>query len=63
MAFVTDQAKVHRVLRVPEYFANYRERGDELSSFLGASIVAKVRILSRSMLILPYLYFASAYIQ
>ena len=32
-----------KVLKVPEYFAEYREKGDGLASFLGASIVAKVR--------------------
>ncbi|KAI5121491.1 hypothetical protein M0805_006529 [Coniferiporia weirii] len=31
-----------RVLHVPEYFAEYRERGDGFAAFLGASIVAKV---------------------
>jgi hypothetical protein len=28
---------------VPEYFAEYREKGDGLAAFLGTSIVAKVR--------------------
>lgn len=27
---------------MPEYFANYRDIGDELAAFLGASIIAKV---------------------
>ena len=31
-----------KVLRVPEYFAEYREKGDGLASFLGTSIVSKV---------------------
>ncbi|EGN96560.1 hypothetical protein SERLA73DRAFT_111155 [Serpula lacrymans var. lacrymans S7.3] len=36
------QARVIRVLNVPEYFAEYREKGDGLAAFLGTSIVAKV---------------------
>lgn len=32
-----------KVLKVPEYFAEYREKGDGLASFLGTSIIAKVR--------------------
>lgn len=36
------QPKQIRVLHVPEYFAEYREKGDGLAGFLGASIVAKV---------------------
>ncbi len=36
------QPKSIRVLKVPEYFAEYREKGDGLASFLGCSIVAKV---------------------
>ncbi|EJD07496.1 actin-related protein [Fomitiporia mediterranea MF3/22] len=36
------QPKQIRVLHVPEYFANYREKGDGLAAFLGASIVAKI---------------------
>ncbi|KAH8116398.1 actin-related protein [Phellopilus nigrolimitatus] len=36
------QPKQVRILHVPEYFAEYRERGDGLAAFLGASIVAKV---------------------
>lgn len=36
------QPKAVRVLHVPEYFAEYRERGDGLAGFLGASVVAKV---------------------
>ena len=31
-----------RTVRVPDYFAEFRERGDGLAAFLGASIVAKV---------------------
>lgn len=37
------QPKNVRVLHVPEYFAEYRERGDGFAAFLGASVVAKVR--------------------
>lgn len=37
------QPKSIRVLKVPDYFAEYRDKGDGLASFLGASIVAKVR--------------------
>jgi len=36
------QPKTVRVLHVPEYFAEYREKGDGLAAFLGASVVAKV---------------------
>jgi actin-related protein 9 len=36
------QPKVVRSVRVPEYFAEYREKGDGLAAFLGGSIVAKV---------------------
>jgi len=36
------QPKQVRVLHVPEYFAEYRERGDGYAAFLGASIVAKL---------------------
>ncbi|KAG8895808.1 hypothetical protein FRB99_000346 [Tulasnella sp. 403] len=41
MGITTDQPKSFRVVKVPEYFAHYREIGDELAGFLGASIVAK----------------------
>lgn len=37
------QPKIIRTLKIPEYFAEYREKGDGLASFLGSSIVAKVR--------------------
>ena len=37
------QPKYIRVLKVPDYFAEYRDKGDGLASFLGCSIVAKVR--------------------
>lgn len=40
------QTKAIRVLTVPEYFAEYREKGENLAAFLGASIVAKVCFLS-----------------
>ncbi|KAF9813445.1 hypothetical protein IEO21_05604 [Rhodonia placenta] len=36
------QPRVIRTLKIPEYFAEYREKGDGLASFLGASIVAKI---------------------
>jgi actin-related protein 9 len=36
------QPKQIRTVKVPEYFAEYRERGDGLAAFLGSSIVAKV---------------------
>lgn len=38
------QTKAIRVLKVPEYFGEYRETGDGYAAFLGASIVAKVRM-------------------
>ena len=41
------QPKFIRVLKVPEYFAEYRDKGDGLASFLGCSIVAKVRCPTR----------------
>ncbi|KAI0060952.1 actin-like ATPase domain-containing protein [Artomyces pyxidatus] len=31
-----------RTLKVPEYFAEYREKGDGLAAFLGSTIVAKI---------------------
>jgi actin-related protein 9 len=37
------QPRIIRTLRVPEYFANFRETGDALACYLGCSIVAKVR--------------------
>jgi hypothetical protein len=36
------QPKQIRTVKVPEYFADYREKGDGLAAFLGSSIVAKV---------------------
>jgi hypothetical protein len=39
------QTKQIKTLKVPEYFAEYRESGEGYASFLGASIVAKVRPL------------------
>ncbi|KAI0031289.1 actin-like ATPase domain-containing protein [Vararia minispora EC-137] len=36
------QPRAVRLVRVPDYFAEFRERGDGLAAFLGASIVAKV---------------------
>lgn len=35
-----------KTLRVPDYFAEYRDKGDGLAGFLGTSIVAKVRAFS-----------------
>lgn len=37
------QPRSIRVLNVPEYFAEYREKGEGLAAFLGTSIVGKVR--------------------
>ncbi|KAH9975912.1 actin-like ATPase domain-containing protein [Lactifluus volemus] len=36
------QPKHIRIVKVPEYFAEYREKGDGMAAFLGSSIVAKV---------------------
>jgi len=36
------QPKQIRFIKVPEYYAEYREKGDGLAAFLGSSIVAKV---------------------
>ena len=36
------QARTIRTLRVPDYFAEYRDKGDGLAGFLGTSIIAKV---------------------
>ncbi|GJE91132.1 actin [Phanerochaete sordida] len=36
------QPKSIRTLRIPDYFAEYRDKGDGLASFLGSSIVAKI---------------------
>jgi actin-related protein 9 len=36
------QPRQIRTVGVPEYFAEYREKGDGLAAFLGSSIVAKV---------------------
>lgn len=46
------QPKVIRLVKVPEYFANFRELGDGLAAFLGSTIVAKVG--SPSIVILRY---------
>ncbi|KAG8924267.1 hypothetical protein FRC02_010544 [Tulasnella sp. 418] len=40
--YTTDQPRSFRIIKVPEYFANYRDSGDELAAFLGCSIVAKL---------------------
>jgi actin-related protein 9 len=37
------QPRYVRTVKVPDYFAEFRERGDGLAAFLGSSIVAKVR--------------------
>ncbi|KAL6304501.1 actin-like ATPase domain-containing protein [Sparassis latifolia] len=39
------QPRIIRVLKVPDYFAEYREKGDGLASFLGTSIVAKITFI------------------
>lgn len=36
------QATNIRLLKIPEYFAEYRDLGSQIASFLGASIIAKV---------------------
>ncbi|KAI6112731.1 actin family [Pisolithus sp. B1] len=36
------QPRLIRVASVPEYFAEFREKGDRLAAFLGTSIVAKI---------------------
>jgi actin-related protein 9 len=38
------QTRSIRVLTVPEYFAEYRDKGENLAAFLGSSIIAKVCI-------------------
>lgn len=42
------QPKTIRVLKIPEYFAEYRDKGDGLASFLGSSIVAKLAFTDSS---------------
>ncbi|CAE6460282.1 unnamed protein product [Rhizoctonia solani] len=42
------QPKLVRSVRVPEYFAEYREKGDGLAAFLGGSIVAKLTFCDSS---------------
>ena len=37
------QPRAIKTLRVPDYFAEYRDKGDGLAAFLGTSIIAKVR--------------------
>jgi len=44
------QPKQIRIVRVPEYFAEYREKGDGLAAFLGSSIVAKVHTFQRTLI-------------
>jgi len=36
------QPRYIRVITVPDYFAEYRDKGDSLAAFLGSSIVAKI---------------------
>ncbi|TFY79067.1 hypothetical protein EWM64_g4944 [Hericium alpestre] len=36
------QPRQIRIIKVPEYFAEFREKGDGLAAFLGSSIVAKI---------------------
>ncbi|EMD38882.1 hypothetical protein CERSUDRAFT_151620 [Gelatoporia subvermispora B] len=36
------QTRNIRTLKIPDYFAEYREKGDGMASFLGTSIVAKI---------------------
>jgi actin-related protein 9 len=36
------EPKQIRIVKVPEYFAEYREKGDGLAAFLGSSIVVQV---------------------
>ena len=36
------QPRAIKTLRVPDYFAEYRDKGDGLAGFLGTSIIAKV---------------------
>lgn len=44
LELMTDvQPKFIRTLKVPDYFANFRESGDSLACYLGCSIVAKVK--------------------
>lgn len=47
------QPKHVRLLHVPEYFAEYRDKGDGNAAFLGASIVAKVCSHARHMSDIP----------
>ncbi|KAI0084488.1 actin-like ATPase domain-containing protein [Irpex rosettiformis] len=42
------QPKGIRVLKISEYFAEYREKGDGLAAFLGASIIAKITFVNDS---------------
>ena len=37
------QPKSIRILKIPDYFSEYRDKGEGLAAFLGGSIVAKVR--------------------
>lgn len=39
------QARVVKVLGIPEYYPEYRGTGDGLAAFLGSSITAKVSVL------------------
>ncbi|KAH8093315.1 actin-like ATPase domain-containing protein [Cristinia sonorae] len=42
------QPKSIKVLKIPDHFAEYREKGDGLASFLGSSIVAKISFTDSS---------------
>jgi actin-related protein 9 len=44
------QPKTINVLRVPEYFAEYRETGNGYAAFLGSQVVAKVGCLPLSVI-------------
>ena len=37
------QPKSIRTLKIPEFYSEYREKGEGYAAFLGSSIVAKVR--------------------
>ena len=45
------QPKLVRIVKVPEYFAEYREKGDGLAAFLGSSIVAKARLFQFALIV------------
>jgi len=47
------QPRSARALSVPEFYPEYRETGDGYAAFLGASIVAKVRMFSSFDIVRP----------